>query len=85
MEDTIGSRMNGTSGQVFRITYKQTDFQVKVINGVPKKDNNEIEILLDGLVQTLVKQNDRWIFADIIADQEFANNIGRAISLRYRL
>ncbi|ULT25981.1 hypothetical protein KUH03_03115 [Sphingobacterium sp. E70] len=49
------------------------------------KEETELDILLDGLLQTLVKNKERWSFQQHELDQDLANHIWRAISLRYRL
>jgi len=84
MEDTIALLNNPFNGQVFRITYKTRDFEIKVLKKEINKDLKEIEILLDGFVQKLIKSNGRWTF-EHGEDSEFAQDIWRAISLRYRL
>lgn len=86
MEDTIGTKLNNPfEGQTFRITYKMQDFEVKLLKKTLNKDQDSIDILLDGIVQRLVKRGNRWYFEDSNSDQAFANDIWRAISLRYRL
>lgn len=86
MEDTIGNRLNDPfAGQTFRITYKAQDFEIKVLKKVINKDQSCIDILLDGIVQRLIKLDGKWCFDGTNSDQSFANDIWRAISLRYRL
>ncbi|MDN4011425.1 hypothetical protein QX233_03015 [Chryseobacterium gambrini] len=43
----------------------------------------EFQILLDGLVQKLIKTNGKWHF-EHGEDQDFAEDIWREIALRYR-
>lgn len=86
MEDTISSRLNNsTSGQIFRITYKHRDLEITLLKKKLTKDVAEIEILLDGMIQKLVKTGSGWKFEGLDMDHEFANDIWKAISLRYRL
>lgn len=86
MEDTIDSTFYDLNkGQIFRITYKNRDFQVRLLKRELTREQTELDLLLDGVVQKLVKRNNRWFFANSDDDKEFANDIWRAISLRYRL
>ncbi|REC59496.1 hypothetical protein DRF65_25785 [Chryseobacterium pennae] len=86
MEDTVDSRFYDRSkGQIFRITYKNRDFQVKLLQKEITKEMVEIDLLLDGVVQKLVKRDSKWFFEHSEVDKDFANDIWRAISLRYRL
>ncbi|WP_447768230.1 hypothetical protein [Sphingobacterium faecium] len=86
MEDTIDSRLYDQSlGQIFRITYKNRDFKVRLLKKELTKELTELYLLLDGVVQKLVKKDNKWIFENSEADKEFAHDIWRTISLRYRL
>jgi len=86
MEDTIGLKLyDPFKGQILRITYKAQDYQVRLLKRDVTKEQEEVEILLDGLIQKIVKKNGKWSFDRIEGDQDFANDIWRAISLRYRL
>lgn len=86
MEDTVDSRFYDRSkGQIFRITYKNRDFQVRLLKKELSKELTEIDLLLDGVVQKLIRKNNKWFFEHSDDDKEFANDIWRAISLRYRL
>lgn len=86
MEDTIGLKIyDPFKGQTFRITYKGQDYQVRLLKRDVAKEQEEVEILLDGVIQSIVKKNGKWSFDRIDEDQDFANDIWRAISLRYRL
>ncbi|WP_286779314.1 MULTISPECIES: hypothetical protein [Sphingobacterium] len=86
MEDTIDSKyFDPFKGQIFRITFKTQDYQVKLLKRDIKKDQSEIDILLDGIIQKLIKIDGIWCFENSGIDQAFAFEIWRAISLRYRL
>lgn len=86
MEEIINTfDQRGTPKQPIRITYKGHDFQVRILEKELHKNINEITLLLDGMVQKLKKHQDRWYFENSEEDKDFANDIGRAISLRYRL
>ena len=84
MQDTIGHYENNCGKQTFRITFKSIDFQIVILKRDLKKDQEELSILLDGLVQKLIKKNGKWHF-EHGEDQDFAEDIWRQISLRYRL
>ncbi len=86
MEDTIDSKLfDPFKGQIFRITYKSLDYQIKLLKRDIKKDEPDIDILLDGIVQKIIKKNGSWCFEDTDLDKDFAYEIWRVISLRYRL
>ncbi|WP_293946120.1 MULTISPECIES: hypothetical protein [unclassified Sphingobacterium] len=85
MEETIGQLNTSYKGQIFRITFKEKDFQVQLLKKSPTKDETALEVLLDGGLQTLVKKKESWSFLQNDLDQDLANHIWRAISLRYRL
>ncbi|MGJ1506288.1 MULTISPECIES: hypothetical protein [Sphingobacterium] len=86
MEDTIETwRYDPFKGQAFRITFKGQDYQLKLLKREIKTDQTEIDILLDGMEQKLIKKDGIWLFENSEVDQEFANDIWRAISLRYRI
>lgn len=86
MEETIESLMMGNLiGQPFRITYKGSDFQVRISQKDLSKNTIEIAILLDGIIQTLMKDSNTWRFKSLALDKDFANDIYRSIALRYRL
>ena len=85
MEDTIHSKFDADTGQIFRITYKSRDFQMRILKQELTKDTTTIDIFLDGVIQKLVKKDKLWFFEGSDADQELAYDIWRAISLRYRL
>lgn len=85
MEDTIGSKFDRNTGQIFRITFKNRELEVILLKKSLTKNESEIEILLDGVIQRLVKINNEWHFEGVQADKELAKDIWGAISLRYRL
>jgi len=86
MDETIDTlAQNDIPAQSFRITYKSRDFQIRILEKELFKDINTISILLDGIVQKLIKNQGKWYFEKSNSDEEFANDIGRSISLRYRL
>ncbi|WP_156167752.1 hypothetical protein [Sphingobacterium sp. Ag1] len=84
MHDTIGQFADHFNRQIFRITFKFRDFQVVLLKKDLLKDQTEFEILLDGLVQKLIKKNGKWSF-EHGEDQDLAEDIWRQIELRYRL
>ena len=86
MEDTIDSKyFDPFKGQIFRITFKAQDYQVKLLKRDITKDQSEIDILLDGIIQKLIKKDGVWHFEHSSIDKGFAFEIWRAICLRYRL
>ncbi|WP_286801735.1 MULTISPECIES: hypothetical protein [Sphingobacterium] len=86
MEDTIDSMLfDPFKGQIFRITYKTQDYQIKLLKRNVEKNQLEIDILLDGIIQKIIKKNEMWCFENIDLDKDFAYQIWRTISLRYRL
>ncbi|WP_313239775.1 hypothetical protein [Sphingobacterium multivorum] len=84
MFDTIGQFEEPFNKQVFRITFKKRDFQVVLLKRELSKNMTEFQILLDGLVQRLKKENDKWSF-EHGKDQDLAEDIWRQVALRYRL
>ena len=85
MEETIGQSDTSYKGQIFRITFKGMDFQIQLLKKCLTKAETELDLLLDGRLQTLVKKKERWSFLQHDLDQDLANHIWRAVSLRYRL
>ncbi|AYZ36236.1 hypothetical protein EGY07_11900 [Chryseobacterium indologenes] len=83
MFDTIGQFEEQFNKQVFRITFKNRDFQVLLLKRDLTKNMSEFQILLDGLVQRLKKENGKWNF-EHGEDQDLAEDIWRQIALRYR-
>lgn len=84
MQDTIGQYAEYFDKQVFRVTYKFKDYEIILLKRELKKNLTEISILLDGVVQKMIKEGGRWGF-EHGNDNELANDIWRCISLRYRL
>lgn len=84
MIDTIGQSEDDLNKQVFRITFKNRDFQIVLLEKDLAKNITEFQILLDGLVQKLINTNGKWHF-EHGEDQDFAEDIWRHIGLRYRL
>ena len=84
MLDTIGQYRDHFNRQTFRITFKSRDFQIKLLKKDLTKDQDEFEILLDGMVQKLLKKEGKWSF-EHGEDQDLAEDIWRQIALRYRL
>jgi len=86
MEEAIDAlAQNNIPRQSLRITYKGQDFQIRILDKELYKGMIEISILLDGMVQKLIRNKDIWHFENSDNDKDFANDIGRLISLRYRL
>jgi hypothetical protein len=86
MEETIDIlAQSNIPAQSFRITFKGQDFQIRILEKEIYKGISEISILLDGMVQKLIKSQNSWCFENSENDKDFANDIGRSISLRYRL
>ncbi|MDR6513743.1 hypothetical protein [Chryseobacterium camelliae] len=83
MFDTIGQFEEHFNKQVFRITFKQRDFQIVLLKTDLTKNLTEFQILLDGLVQKLIKTNGKWHF-EHGEDEDLAEDIFRQIALRYR-
>lgn len=84
MEDTIGKSESPFDKQTFRITFKSKDYQVVLLKTDLKKNQTEVSVLLDGVVQKMVKKDKKWFF-EHGKDEDLANDIWRAISLRYRI
>ena len=75
-------------GQVLRITFDQIDYSFQILNSKPiSKSDQEIQILLNGVTTTLVKDASGWHpkTADDFAKAGLATAIGKAIALRYRI
>lgn len=84
MFDTTGQFEEQFNKQVFRITFKNRDFQVVLLKRDLTKNMSEFQILLDGLVQRLKKEKGKWNF-EHGEDQDLAEDIFRQVALRYRL
>ena len=72
-----------------RITYKDTDYVYEIINGAEiNKDTAELKIVLNGSTITLSKDIGKiWVQQDgeITIEPDFAQALGRSVSLRYRM
>jgi len=75
-------------GQVLRITFDQIDYSFQILNSKPiSKTDQEIQILLNGVTTTLIKDDSGW-HPKTAGDFEkagLAAAIGKAIALRYRI
>lgn len=86
MEDTIlPDQSFAYRSQPLRITFKSIDYMVQLLDKEISNGSNEVRILLDGIVQTLIRTEGRWRFAETTENEAFAQAIWYAISLRYRL
>jgi hypothetical protein len=76
-------------GLKMRITYKDTDYVYEIINGAEiNKDTAELKIVLNGSSITLSKDIGKiWVQQDgeITIEPDFAQALGRSVSLRYRM
>jgi hypothetical protein len=74
-------------GQVLRITFNNNDYNYQVLTSPVSKETLEIQILLEGTTQTLIRHQGQWLPKEtdekIVPDLLVA--IGRALSLRYRI
>jgi hypothetical protein len=75
-------------GQVLRITFNNIDYNYQILNTRPvSKETQEIQILLEGTTQTLVRNGNQWLPKEtdetVVPDLVVA--IGRALGLRYRI
>ncbi|MCX2481760.1 hypothetical protein OQY15_21860 [Pedobacter sp. MC2016-15] len=72
-----------------RITYKDTDYVYEIINGAEiNKDTAELKIVLNGSTITLSKDISKiWVQqdGDVTIEPDFAQALGRSVSLRYRM
>lgn len=69
MEDIIGLGNEIThKSQEFRLTYKGQDYQLFLLEKSLAKNSAEVKILLDGIVQKLVKREKGWFFENIELD-----------------
>ncbi|WP_134091561.1 hypothetical protein [Olivibacter sp. XZL3] len=86
MEDTIlPDETYAYKSQPLRVTFKNIDYEVRILNKDIKKTDTSVKILLDGIVQTLEKAPSHWRFSGSDDDPAFAQAIWHSISLRYRL
>lgn len=76
-------------GLKMRITYKETDFVYEIVDGAAiNKETTELKVILNGQPITLLKDiNNVWIQEDgeITIEPDFAQALGRSVSLRYRM
>ncbi|GEM_PF-790751 len=72
-------------GQPLRLSYKGREYRFQVLRKGLRKEDREIKILLDGHTHLLCLKEGKWSFALAVGDQTLAQEIYRAISLRYRL
>ncbi|MDB5120529.1 MAG: hypothetical protein JWN56_1747 [Sphingobacteriales bacterium] len=76
-------------GLQLRITYKDKDYVYEILNNTSiTKATSELEIQLNG--EKLILQKDErkvWVQkgGETIIDPEFAQALGRSVSLRYRM
>ncbi|MGK9120457.1 hypothetical protein [Olivibacter jilunii] len=86
MEDTIlPDETYFYKSQPLRVTFKNIDYEVRILNKDIKKTDTSVKILLDGIVQTLERSASQWYFSGSDNDPAFAQAIWHSISLRYRL
>ncbi|MEH6305901.1 hypothetical protein RYH73_09630 [Olivibacter sp. CPCC 100613] len=86
MEDTIlPDETYSYKSQPLRVTFKNIDYEVRILSKEIKKTDTLVKILLDGMVQTLEKNSTHWHFSESEDDPAFAQAIWHSISLRYRL
>ena len=75
-------------GQVLRITYNNTDYTFQILNTSPlSKEDREIQILVNGITTTIIKDNNGWrpkddTDADAVG---LATAIGKSLTLRFRI
>lgn len=75
-------------GQIFRITFEQRDYMVKLVNTLPiNRDTTQFDLILEDVNYCLVKSDGDWFFANVEDPHliKLSIAIGKAISLRYRL
>lgn len=74
-------------GLKMRITYNDTDYVYEIENGAAiNKETVEIKIILNGEPVTLKNINKVWIQdGEITIEPDFAQALGRSVSLRYRM
>ncbi len=70
-----------------RITYKDTDYVYEIENGAAiNKETVEIKIILNGQPVTLKNVNKVWAQdGELTIEPDFAQALGRSVSLRYRM
>ena len=76
-------------GLKMRITYKDTDYVYEIIDGgTINKETTLLKIILNGQSITLSKDISKiWIQRDgeVTIEPDFAQALGRSVSLRYRM
>lgn len=76
-------------GLKMRITYRDTDYVYEIINGADiNKETTELKIILNGETITLSKDTSKvWVqqAGEITIEPDFAQALGRSVSLRYRM
>ena len=76
-------------GLPLRITYKEKDYVYEIVNSSPiNRTTTELEILVDGEKICLTKDLRKvWVQTDgdKPIDPEFAQALGRSVSLRFRM
>ena len=76
-------------GLKMRITYKDTDYVYEIVDGAGiNKETTELKIVLNGESITLIKDNSSvWVqqAGEITIAPDFAQALGRSVSLRYRM
>lgn len=76
-------------GLKMRITYKDTDYVYEIIDGATiNKETTELKIVLNGQSITLSKDISKiWVQHDgeVTIEPDFAQALGRSVSLRYRM
>lgn len=74
-------------GLKMRITYNDTDYVYEIENGAAiNKETVEIKIILNGEAVTLKNINKVWVQdGEITIEPDFAQALGRSVSLRYRM
>ena len=76
-------------GLKMRITYNEKDYVYEIVDGASiNKDTRDIKVILDGKEISLHKnENKIWVVkeSEISVSPDFAQSIGRSISLRYRM
>ena len=76
-------------GLKMRITYRDTDYVYEIINGAEiNKETTELKIILNGETITLSKDISKiWVqeAGDTTIEPDFAQALGRSVSLRYRM
>ncbi|MCX2485206.1 hypothetical protein [Pedobacter sp. MR2016-24] len=72
-----------------RITYKDIDYVYEILNGSAiNKETTELKIILNGEPITLTKEDGKiWIqqAGEVTLEPDFAQALGRSVSLRYRM